>query len=94
MIYINFIVLVVGLSIIKNSFNIMFVIYLFTMNLYIFYDETIAIFFIARYTNLFYYTRWSDFVKLVVSLATAIIIVWTIRVSLQLFVMFPHKIAM
>lgn len=45
--YINFIVLVVGLSIIKNSFNIMFVIYLFTMILYIFYCEIIAIFFIA-----------------------------------------------
>lgn len=41
--YINFIVLVVGLSIIKNSFNIMFVIYLFTMILYIFYCEIIAI---------------------------------------------------
>lgn len=45
--YINFIVLVVGLSIIKNSFNIMLVIYLFIMNLYIFYDEIIAIIFIA-----------------------------------------------
>lgn len=85
--YINFIVLVVGLSIIKNSFNIMLVIYLFLYFLRRNYRD-----YFHRCTNLFYCTRWSDFVKLVVSLVRAIIIVWTIRVILQLFIMFSHKI--